>query len=261
MGILGIYASAITGNLVKNPPVSGYKMWFDAADTSTITKSGTAVSSVSNKGSLGNAFSTSTTAWKPVSGVTTKNGKNVIDWNANASLLYSGAAADFAFMSNNTGGTSFAVFNIGTVSDNFIFATNEGTRSQTGVQYYVNASSNASHEITRGVSGTSAVTNNSTGGLIGTGWTYLTLISDPVQATAANRSDQRIKQGTAIKNNTQTNAVSGSNPTAKMCIGDYVPGGGLGMIGSIAEIIIYQGILSASDILSTQQYLASKWAI
>ena len=58
--MLGIMASAISGNLTPTSPVAGYKVWLDAADTATITQSGGAVSQWLDKSANAYTFTQAT---------------------------------------------------------------------------------------------------------------------------------------------------------------------------------------------------------
>lgn len=260
MSRLGIYASAITGNL-GNSPVAGYFLWLDAADTTTITKSGSAVSLWNDKSANGFQFTQSTTAYKPDSGIDTQNGKNVLTWGVNDRLVNTSAATNWKFLNYNTG-TIFVAFKQ-TVAANSaaIMQTNEASSVQTGFYIWHQATSKIQHQVSFSSPGNTVVNNNTANNAVDTNFTYLTIISDPQNATAANRSDIRVKQGSAIKNNTQTNSAANTDPTNTLTIGDYTNAGGVAINGTLGEIIIYNSILSAGDILLNQQYLANKWGV
>ena len=261
MPILGVIASSGVSHHLPSPPVSGYSGWLDAADTATITKTGSAVTSWSNKGSLGNTFSQATAAYQPVSGTTTQNSYNVIVYGANDGLVYSGSASDWNFLHNASGSTIFLAFSNSTGVQGYFVSNNAGTSGQIGTYWCQEATYQMSNVTTKGTPGSYVINNTTASNVITSAFTYVTLIGDPANATAANRSDYRIKQGSAIKNNTQTAAYTTSGASNPLVIGDVAAGSNLSFLGNMGEVLIYNSILSAGNILSTQQYLAAKWGV
>jgi hypothetical protein len=259
MSLLGIIASSKLSALT--PPVAGYTVWLDAADTSTITKSGSAVSQWTDKSANAFAFTQATAAYKPDSGLDTQNSKNVITWGANDRLVSTAAASTWKFLLYNTGTTFIAFKQTVAANSGGIMQTNGASSVQTGFNIWHQATSKLQHQVSFSSSGNTVVNNNTANNALDTNFTYLTIISDPQNGTAANRSDIRVKQGSAIKNNTQTNSAANTNPTNTLSIGDYQDAGGVAITGTIGEIIIYNSILSAGDILLNQQYLATKWGV
>ena len=242
-------------------PVAGYYVWLDASDTSTITKSGSAVSQWTDKSANAFAFTQATAAYKPDSGIDTQNSKNVLTWGTSDRLVSTAAASTWTFLHYNTGTTFIAFKQTNGANSAALMQTNGASTVQTGFYIWHQATSKLQHLVSYGSSGNSAVNNSTANNALDTNFTYLTIISDPQNGTAANRSDIRVKQGSAIKNNVQTNSPSNLAPTNTLSIGDYVDGGGVALSGTIGEIIIYNSILSAGDILSNQQYLATKWGV
>jgi hypothetical protein len=258
MSRLGIFASQISGHL--GPPVSGYKLWLDSSDTTYITQSGGAVSQWTDKSANSYVFTQATSAYKPTSGATTQNSLNVLTFDGGDSLQSTAAASTWTFL-HSADATIFMSYALSTLDYGVILDTNTGTSSAVGFAWQGNAPYNPQWVVTQGSSGQFVAENKAGNNAINANFTYLTQISQPTNATAANRSDWRVKQGSAIKNNTFTNTRSTSAPAQSLRIGDYAAGGGYGLSGKLGEIIIYDSVLSAGDILSTQQYLAAKWGV
>lgn len=258
--MLGIMASAISGNLTPTSPVAGYKTWLDAADTSTITQSGGAVSQWTDKSVNAFTFTQATTAYKPTSGATTQNSKNVMTFDGGDSLLCTAAASNWTFL-HSANSTIFLAYAYSTYDYGVVLDTSTGTSSAVGIGWQGNSPYNIQWVVTKGVSGDFVITNQAGANTINANFTYVTQISQPTNATTANRSDWRIKQGSAIKNNTGTFTASTSAPASSLRIGDYAAGGGYGLGGKLGEVIIYDSVLSAGDILLNQQYLAAKWGV
>jgi hypothetical protein len=258
MSRLGIFASQISGHL--GPPVSGYKLWLDSSDTTYITQSGGAVSQWTDKSANAFVFTQATGAYKPTSGATTQNSLNVMTFDGGDSLLCTAAASNFTFL-HSANSTIFMAYAYSTLDYGVVLATNTGTSSAIGIGWQGNSPYNIQWVVTRGNSSQFVAANNAGNNAIDANFTYVTQISQPTNATLADRSDWRIKQGSAIKNNTSNYTANTSAPASSLRIGDYDAGGGFGLGGKLGEIIIYDSVLSAGNILSTQQYLAAKWGV
>ena len=258
---IGIMASQISGHLSPSSPVAGYTLWLDASDASTITSSGGAVSQWTDKSASAYTFTQATSAYKPTTGATTQNGKNVMTFDGSDSLLSTAAASTWTFI-HSADSTIFMAYAYSTYDQGVVLCDNTGTSSAVGFGWQGNTPYNIQWAVTQGGGPTQFVAANSAGNnAITAAFTYVTQISQPTNATAANRSDWRIKQGSAIKNNTYSIARSTSAPAASLRVGDYDQGGGFGLGGKLGEVIIYNSVLSAGDILLNQQYLAGKWGV
>jgi hypothetical protein len=257
-----LVAASITATVAFSPDsLPNLKLWLDAADTSTISLSGSAVTQWTDKSANAYAFTQGTAAYRPASGTRTQNGKNVLDFGTNDLLLSTAASSTWTFLHDGSDYTAFIAFkNDLTGTTQFLFSDHESSSANSGVYVLTTVSNFFLHGAVRGVSGTNA-TDNATTTAVGTNFTYYSILSDMNNATAANRSDIRILQGAAIKNNTSTNAPSTSNPARTLGIGDPVDGSNLSIDGMIGEIIIYTSLLSAGDLLKVQEYLAAKWNV
>jgi hypothetical protein len=259
--MLGIMASAISGNLTPTSPVAGYKVWLDASDTATITQSGGAVSQWTDKSANAYTFTMATAAYKPSTGVDTQNGKNVLTYGTNDTLLSTAAASTWTFL-HNANSTIFVAFKqTNAAIDAFLLSDYAGSTANIGAAIYQENSGKLTSIVLRGASGTYAVVNKMGANTLGTAFTYFGVMTDPTNATASDRSDIRLKQAVAYKFNSQTGSVNNSAPTQSLRIGDYDTGGNEGISGTVGEILIYDSILSSGNILLNQQYLANKWGV
>ena len=165
-------------------------------------------------------------------------------------------------MNNNTGSTTFIAFKQTVAADSAgLLQTNGATSNETGFYIWHQGTSKLQHIITRSVS-SSFVANNTTGtSALTTSFNYVTVIGNPADVIPANKSDIRVAQGSAIKNNASFAAVNNVAPFESLRIGDYTNGGGVGLNGTLGEIVIYNSVLSSGDILLNQQYLAAKWGV
>jgi hypothetical protein len=241
--------------------ISGCTLWLDASDTATIAVSGTAVTQWDDKSGSGNNFAQSTAANRPVSGTTTQNSKNVIVFDGTNDQLDSNRAASYWNFLHNTATTLFfAVNKTGTTAESPIVWNNGGTSSNIGygVELRYDAENDVFQWVTIGSSGLYSVFNN-TGALYTTSsFFYGSVVTDPSNATAANRSEIRFKNGTAVKNNAATNTPSASNASNILRVG----GNSLTYFqGNIGEVIIYNTALNSTDRALVESYLASKWGV
>jgi hypothetical protein len=256
----------IVAGMIGSPPkpipltIPTLELWLDASDTSTLTLSGSAVTQWNDKSGKGYTFTQGTSAYRPQSGTRTQNGLNVLDYDTNDYLESTAALSTWKFLHDGTDYTIFLAFKHD-VSNVFemIISTYEGSTGNSGIGVFKNNTNKFSHYVARSVGGTSAVFNTDTAST-NTNFNYWAILADPDNATAANRSDMRLKKGSAIKNNTDTNAVSAANPRP-FRLGAYDNINNDGLDGMFGEIIIYKSILSSGDLLTVQDYLAAKWGV
>jgi hypothetical protein len=237
--------------------ISGCKLWLDAADTSTISLSGSDVTQWDDKSGNGYNFAQGTSANRPKSGTRTQNSLNVIDFDGtNDSLTTTAAKSAFNFLQNSVS-TIFRVIKQDSNSGvRFILGTNDGSFSSIGIFQYTSST----NEFARcgGGSGSAVYDISITAD---TNAKYQAYKSDPANGTAANRIKVSTNAGAFTGTNTGTASTSASNSTIDFILGNDSNGGSLPYDGFIAEILIYDTILSAGDITDVQNYLAGKWAI
>lgn len=124
-------------------------VWFDAADTSTITASSNAVSQWNDKSGNGRNITQATSAWQPKSGTKTRNGLNVIEFDgANNQQL---KTASFTW--NGTAHTWFYVLQIASSDTEFTLAAFDSG------SYYAGAAASGSTSTQLSVSVTTASTD------------------------------------------------------------------------------------------------------
>lgn len=215
--------------------IEGLSLWLDAADTSTITESSGSVSVWADKSGNGYNVVQATGGNQPITGATSQNNKNVIDFNGNSFVCTS---ASIATTSSNT---TFVVyqstnsFPIGGTDVDILFRhENLG-----GSDYTLTASNGfidtTEPELRRENGGTvSLFVNGQAGG------------------------------GSANQTNTfyigRADASSAPAYSGQYCIGATLSGS-FGHVGSIAEILIYNRSLTPSEVSTIELYLGAKWGI
>lgn len=250
--------------------VQGASVWLDAADVSTITASGGAVSQWNNKGTLGN-FTQGTGALQPSTGASTQNNLNVINFAADY-MTSADAASSYKFLHDGTDYLICGVMKFGTVADPneqfSLLGTVGGASANVGNWYLYDDRTAESRNnrlgasVYRGVSGTAVIEVRTADGYISANtFAVLTNFLDPNNATAANRWSVYLNGSGATSPNTATGAVSTANPTFTLQIG---AGGNnnFPMTGSIAELIIVSGAdATESNRTVIRDYLNLKWGV
>jgi len=251
---------------VVNPPVSGYKVWLDASDATTITSSSGSVSQWTDKSANGYTFTQATSTNQPTTGTRTINSKNVLDFDGTTDYLYSTAAISTWKFLHSAVSTIFIVANTDVTNGSHSFiSTQAGSTSRIGFYTYQDMG-NMYARADRGVAG-STVYNSAYALSYNTGNYYFTYKSDPTNATAADRIKISQNGGTYYGTNTATNAASTADSENSLTIGcllDLFNGVRYPQNwhnGTIGEILIYDSALSAGNITDTQSYLATKWGI
>lgn len=257
MTILGIIASSVRAEFTPTQ-LPNLKLWLDAADTATIEASGGAVSKWNDKSGNDYDFTQATAANQPTTGTNTKNSKNVITFDGNDWLTSDEPASTWQFMNNTTGCTVFIVLEITGTNNPFLL----DNWPQDGLYGFYLARQNSVNSLIHYVvagSNTFAVNWSQNSLLSINTWYYLTVKSDPNNATAANRSYFTVNNGTTYNNNTSTANPVAADPSYSLSLSGG--SGGNKLTGKYAEVIVYSGVLSQTDIDKVEDYLAAKWAI
>lgn len=255
--MLGIMASAGRNGF----PTANMKLWLDASVAGSITSSGGRVSQWNDQSASGNNFVQAAGSYQPETGVATINGKNALRFN-NAStqekIGSNGAASVWKFMSDATGCTIFTVGKITTANTEWIMATYDGSGGVAGMIHYIEGTSTRTAVYVAGTP-TIAVSNLATSGSVGTTNPYsYTSVNDPANGTAANRSKMYLNSGSAVQNNAATTSTVSGNPQQTLIIGN-IGVANSPYTGTIGEVIVYSGVLSAGDVSTVQAYLKTKW--
>lgn len=247
MTLLGIIASSMKGT--PTSPVAGYKLWLDAADASTITSSGGAVSQWNDKSAFARNFTQGTGANQPTTNSRTLNGKNVLDYDGTNDVMSCPSSTSFFNYLHSTSGTTFFV-GIRDTGNGIMFKNNTGGSASVGV--YSDMQDFIS--VTKGVSGNpSAILQNqitipTSGFLVSVKW-------NPVSTTDALRVNISLNNGAFVGDVGFYAAPSTADATENMQIGNG------NYNGAIGEFIVYEGLLSNDDIASVKSYLLSKWGL
>jgi hypothetical protein len=244
-------------------------LWLDAADSDSITESSGAVSEWADKSGNNRDFAQATPALQPSLTAEGLGGLDVITFNED--YLTSGdSASTWNFLHTSKHGV-FAVVQFGFVSDpNAMYSLlgNAGLASANiGFAIYLDdratfpANNRLGHTIYRGVSGNFVVANLSSNDYFAANvFGLLDVIADPTNGTAANRSETRLFDGTPVKNNGSTNALTISDASYALQIG-AAGNNSFPAKMHLAELVIVNAEVTETDRQLIQGYLAWKWGI
>lgn len=217
------------------------KLWLDASDTSTITHSSGSVSAWADKSGNGNNATQGTGSSQPTTGVNTINGKNVIAFDG----------GDQLDVSENFGANGYTVFTVLKLTDALANMVDfpRVIRSSDDAQshFFRAAGGNGNFEIKSQATGANDPrpaydweASFSTGTSV--------VIANVVQLDSL----QMRANGTELASENRDATASSLSVAGTMEIG-------LGVIGHTGELIVYDRVLSASEIAQVESYLTNKW--
>lgn len=243
-------------------------LWLDAADVATIIATGSEVIQFNDKSGNAKNFTT-VSGSRPSTGIETQNGKNVLSLNADF-LTSANTSSAWTFLHDSTGSSVFAVCSFGISSNpNTLYGligTNGASAGLVGHAIWyddrVSLSRNnaAISLVGNGTLGQPVCTNVALNAATANEPHIVGVISDPANATEANRSIIRIDGGTELKNNTALSTASTSGPSYTLQIGN-VGNGSVPMTGQLAEVVIVPGIVMSLTRERIEGYLAHKWGL
>lgn len=257
----------LTKNLLSGPtsPVTGYRVWLDASDSSTITlSSGSNCSQWRDKSSNGYTWSQNTTLKQPQWNTRTQNGKALLDFNGgfgDKQALLSDSSNSTWTWTNSGPGSYFIVFSADVASDSMMTNNPQGSP---GVGFFWFTGAYAGWHLYRGVSGTSVIASGWSQPAMSTNTFYaMAALTDPTNGNPANRAYINLNGGTVYNQNTSSSSTSTSTPSGNLTIGgaSNAPSNGDYFNGVIGEIIMYDSKLSDNDRDKNINYLKTKWGI
>ena len=268
----GLVTRTLLGNRGRWTPAQlpGLRLWLDASDASTITSSGGAVSQWTSKDANARAFAQATGSLQPTTAANTLNGLNVVDF-AEDYLTSTDDESVWSFLHNGAAHAIFAVVKFGTNSDpnaSLAFMGNSRASSaNTGMSvFFADAAAQSRNEqirhiVTRGSTGTFVISHDTADDFWQPNqYALLTILADPGNGTAANRSLVSRNAGTPSSGNSETGAAVAGAPLDKLQIGAL--GNALApLTGGIAEIVVYEASLTAGEVGDVETHLAAKWGV
>lgn len=197
-------------------------------------------------------------------------------WNSLPAISFSGSQwltsrvrNDWKFLHDTTGSTVFAVWQPGIVADPNaaypLVSNSSGSSSNIGASLWfddrvsLSRNNTVMANIGNGLGLAQNVVSNSTVHAANVA-TLISHVGDPGNATPKNRSTFRVNGGGALDANESTGTPSSANPSSVLVIAAF-PGGTDTLVGYIAELVIFDTILSDADRQKMDGYLAHKWGL
>ena len=231
----GIVLVAVYTGFTPNM-IAGLTLWMDASDPTTIVSSGSNVTQWNDKSGGGYNFTQSNITYTPTTGNTTLNSRNVLNF------------TNSKYMTNSTCpmGTNYTIFAVGYTTSNGYGRLLHGS-SVDGYLFFGTGNSNTQFATFVGSGAWNDVTTNSPA--ISVASPCIMEMTNNGTSTGlipyVNRSVQTAKNGTT---GSFTGFIMGSGV-----------GGGQPWNGYIAEILIYNSVLSDANRQSVENYLSKKW--
>ena len=241
--------------------------WFDAADLSTISVTGSSVTQWNDKGTAGYHLSQATGAAQPQSGTTTLNSLNVIKYDG-GDVLTSTAGSNWKFLSDGTKYVIGLVIKVSASSDpeNDLQTFSNIRRAEGSPGRNLQAESRGAGTgklRSYSYNGASYVYVQDTANGV---WTFdspvvYTEINDSTNATAASRISSYFDTGSAIQTNTSTGTPTSTAPSYAFALG-ATDQALQGIDGYIAEFVIITGAKATDgNRILLRDYLKAKWAL
>lgn len=226
--------------MIQNIP--GIRFWMRANNTAFITSSGGAVSAYADMSGLRNNATQGTAANQPTTGTRTIGGKNALDFDG-VNDFFNLPNAVF----NNLTSGSFTLVVVGqsdpTVAGQYFFGTSSGQR------VYIQTQTSTNQFFARfgpGTELTLTANQNPT-------------IPSITIATSEGSSDLCTFEVNGISAGSGTKAYSGG--PASVNLGSFNAGGSGFLDGLISEVIIWERVLSASELTTVRTELSNFYGI
>lgn len=226
--------------------------WYDASNAASIASSGGAVSQWNDLSGNNRHASQATSAYRPTTGTTTQNGRNVIVFNGTTQFLL----ADASITSNAL--TLFSVYRrytnaAGAYSRLFSLFNSGGTDYDNTNSIEVHASSVSFSGITPPLIGGYRNSAQISGNTIAYNTSYL------FSATLDGGAWSQNNSGVVTTGTTSTASLNVNKNNVGA--GSLSGGGDAYFSGWFAEQLVYTRVLTATEISDTRAYLAAKWGV
>lgn len=248
LSLNGIASQGVLGESEFSPiDISGLSAWYDAADTATITQSGGSVSQWDDKSGNDNHVTQSTVSARPSTGVNIINSNNVLTFDGVLQFLNRSDALGF------TGNPDITIIVVNKNLDVSSTRTNVFLGHTTGAagQCLYTYDNDASFRYNNG------------------NQVFTSPVVNTVNISVWQRaSGSNYDQGKFFRNGVEQSQVSSTNPTntpniqnQRFMIGATINGGAefSFFYGDVAEILIYNNVLTSEEMNKVGNYLKDKW--
>jgi hypothetical protein len=240
--------------------------WWIRADVG-VTAPGNDVSSVQDFGSAGKNMVQAVGLDQPTLVTNQINGKPVIRFDGTDHFMTAGVANDWQFLNNGCDYTLFYVWRTTDANpDDFYMLCSTGTISSGVIGFDlvyddrsgVPRSNQLAHLIHKGSLGNSVIVNRTSDEAIVTQTADITRVT--YEQGAAGDDSNLYVGGVLMGSSDELNAPVVADPVGALHIGASTIDT-IHLKGDVAEIAIYNRLLSGSEMIQVEDYLSTKWAL
>lgn len=231
--------------------IAGCVGWWDADDATTITATGSDVTQWDDKSGAGHHFVQASAGKYPQTGTATINAKNVLSFDGTADSM---SVASFAGLNGSADMTMFAVIESSATGDRVVaeLTSNYSTAAAVG---FISFQTNTGRYMTQGISDPSFNIYRTTA--IANATPYL-LSWTANRATTNPQVNVYLDTAFNSTAGSVTNNTSGTFGTTGLYLGAR-NNASLFWSGKIAEVLLYDSVLSTSNRRAIESYLIAKW--
>lgn len=223
------------------PDIADLIWWLDASDSATITETAGSVSQWDDKSTSGYNVVQGTGASQPITGTRTLNGLNVLDIEIND---YLSGSANSALLST-LGSDNHTIFVLCSVDDNTASRSIiRGMNASNNTRYFIGIRPDPAVEVTFNTNTTSY------SGAMSTGTAHILAAYKDVGGSPSAKF---------IFNGNSTSGSGSDGSIVNIGIGRRTNSAVEQWDGTVAEIILYNRVLSTSEINQVGNYLETKW--
>lgn len=213
----------------------GPQLWFDAADASTVTLSGSSVTSWADKSGNGFSVSQGSAVKQPTYLTANQNGLNTISFDGGDALR-----TNSGFFTGHLN-TNFVVFRL--------------TNTTNAAQYLIDTGAGTNNLLST-ISNTSLRAGGGVYPTFATGLSSATMyVADWIQNAASTTSSSG-----ALNGSLTSSLNMGTVGRTGLAVGEAVNSSAL-LSGEVMEIVVYNKILTSEQRIDIRDYLTLKWAI
>jgi hypothetical protein len=255
---------------VWNPSMISTALWLDAADANTITVSSGLVSQINDKSGSARNFTAGSTA-RPTLTSNGLNSRPVLTYDGSQYLTSANAASTWNFLHQDGGAEAICVVKVGNTSDpNTVYGlwgTNAGTVLNQGIyqRWDDRASSNFNDALITAAQSAGgpnqAIFDISSNNVLAANLPVIVGCSLNLGAATPADKTRHIVNGTVLNGN-NTQVLNGTTGNAAFTLQIGGAGNNIwGLVGYVAEFLVFNYKLTTDTRQRIEGYLAHKWAL
>lgn len=244
-----------TSGSSKTPDqITGLQLWLDMNDLNAANAQGAAIETLVDKSGKGNDFTQATVSLRGLLKKKVKNGHSTLRFDGVDDFYDSGTKAPWKFLNDGSDWTVITVLAASAAGiTGFFFDSGGSDIAKTGFRMIITGDESS----LRVNNGSASVLTPSTNVFVTEEFAVVVFRND---VDVGGPDVTVFLDGTQVSSDEKLTAYNNANPTDNMIMGRNVAGA-VFFSGDIAEIIMYDSVLSTADRESIESYLASKFNI